>query len=137
MTVILRRNVPHSSSSSSCGVVVLFHYVYNNSSTLLLFTAQVSVLQGLSDQAVSVGSSVRFTCAASGSPTPNITWLHNSAPLSSSSRLQISGLSLHISSVMVQDQGIYQCLFDNGISSAQSAGRLSVQSGKTILQCTL
>ncbi|XP_016114635.1 cell adhesion molecule-related/down-regulated by oncogenes-like [Sinocyclocheilus grahami] len=90
--------------------------------------AQVSVLQGLSDQSVTVGSSVRFTCTASGSPTPNITWLLNSTPLASSPRLQIAGPSLHISSVMVQDQGIYQCLFDNGISSAQSAGRLSVQS---------
>lgn len=135
MTVIFRRNIPHSISNSSCGV--LFHYVYNKSSTLLLFTAQVSILRGLSDQAVTVGSSVRFTCAASGSPTPKITWLHNSAPLSLLPHLQISGLSLHISSVTVQDQGIYQCLFDNGISSAQSAGRLSVQSGKTMLHCTL
>uniref|UniRef100_A0A673MXS2 Cell adhesion molecule-related/down-regulated by oncogenes-like n=1 Tax=Sinocyclocheilus rhinocerous TaxID=307959 RepID=A0A673MXS2_9TELE len=89
---------------------------------------QVSILQGLSDQAVTVGSSVRFTCAANGSPTPNITWLLNSAPLATSPRFQIAGPSLHISSVMVQDQGIYQCLFDNGISSAQSAGRLGVQS---------
>lgn len=103
---------------------------------LPLFTAQVSILQGLSDQAVTAGSSVRFTCAANGNPTPNITWLLNSAPLATSPRLQIAGPSLHISSVMVQDQGIYQCLFDNGISSAQSAGRLSVQSGKTMLQCT-
>ncbi|KAK7160800.1 hypothetical protein R3I93_008463 [Phoxinus phoxinus] len=103
------------------GAVVSFNYTVN-------VLAQVSILRGLSDQAVTVGSSVRFTCAASGSPTPKITWLHNSAPLSSSPHLQISGLSLHISSVMVQYQGIYQCLFDNGISSAQSAGRLSVQS---------
>ncbi|XP_056092754.1 cell adhesion molecule-related/down-regulated by oncogenes isoform X2 [Rhinichthys klamathensis goyatoka] len=103
------------------GAVVSFNYSVN-------VLAQVIVLRGLSDQAVTVGSSVRFTCAASGSPTPKITWLHNSAPLSSLPHLQISGLSLHISSVMVKDQGIYQCLFDNGISSAQSAGRLSVQS---------
>lgn len=104
---------------------------------LPLITVQVSVLQGLSDQAVTVGSSVRFTCAANGSPTLNITWLLNSTPLATSARLQITGPSLHIPSVMVQDQGIYQCLFDNGISSAQSAGRLNVQTGKTMLQCTL
>ncbi|XP_050991224.1 cell adhesion molecule-related/down-regulated by oncogenes [Labeo rohita] len=103
------------------GAVVSVNYNVN-------VLAQVSILQGLSDQAVTVGSSVRFTCAASGSPTPNITWLLNSAPLTSSPRLQIAGSSLQISSVTVQDQGIYQCLFDNGISSAQSAGSLNVQS---------
>lgn len=102
---------------------------------LPLITAQVSILQGLSDQAVTVGSSVRFTCG--GSPTPNITWLLNSAPLATSPRFQIAGPSLHIRSVMVQDQGIYQCLFDNGISSAQSAGRLRVESGMAIFQSTL
>uniref|UniRef100_A0A672PCC2 Cell adhesion molecule-related/down-regulated by oncogenes-like n=1 Tax=Sinocyclocheilus grahami TaxID=75366 RepID=A0A672PCC2_SINGR len=95
------------------GAVVSVNYTVN-------VLVQVSILQGLSDQAVTVGSSVRFTCAANGSPTPNITWLLNSAPLTTSPHLQIAGPSLHISSVMVQDQGIYQCLFDNGISSAQS-----------------
>uniref|UniRef100_A0A672PBS9 Cell adhesion molecule-related/down-regulated by oncogenes-like n=1 Tax=Sinocyclocheilus grahami TaxID=75366 RepID=A0A672PBS9_SINGR len=103
------------------GAVVSVNYTVN-------VLVQVSILQGLSDQAVTVGSSVRFTCAANGSPTPNITWLLNSAPLTTSPHLQIAGPSLHISSVMVQDQGIYQCLFDNGISSAQSAGRLEPQS---------
>ncbi|XP_043072724.1 cell adhesion molecule-related/down-regulated by oncogenes [Puntigrus tetrazona] len=103
------------------GALVSVNYTVN-------VLAQVRVLQGMSDQAVTVGSSVRFICAASGSPTPSITWLLNSAPLSSSLHRQIAGPSLHISSVMVQDQGIYQCLFDNGFSSAQSTGRLSVES---------
>ncbi|XP_052008946.1 cell adhesion molecule-related/down-regulated by oncogenes [Xyrauchen texanus] len=102
------------------GAVISVNYTVN-------VHEHVSILQGLLDQAVIIGSSVRFTCAASGNPTPNITWLFNSAALTSSSRLQISGSSLHISSVLAQDQGIYQCLLDNGISSAQSAGRLSIQ----------
>lgn len=103
------------------GAVVSVNYTVN-------VLAHVSILRGLSDQAAVVGSSVRFTCAASGNPTPNITWLLNSAPLSSSPRLKISGTSLLISSTTLQDQGIYQCMFDNGISSAQSTGRLSIQS---------
>ncbi|XP_051512223.1 cell adhesion molecule-related/down-regulated by oncogenes-like [Myxocyprinus asiaticus] len=102
------------------GAVVSVNYTVN-------VLDHVSILLGLFDQAVTMGSSVQFTCAASGNPTPNITWLLNSTPLTSSSRLHISGTSLHISSVVAQDQGIYQCFFDNGISSAQSAGRLSVQ----------
>lgn len=99
----------------------------------MFFTETVSILRGLSDQAVTEGSSVRFTCTADGYPTPNITWLLNSTPLSSSPRLRINGSSLRVSSVTAQDLGIYQCLLDNGISSAQSAGRLSFQLGKTTL----
>ncbi|XP_065138845.1 cell adhesion molecule-related/down-regulated by oncogenes [Paramisgurnus dabryanus] len=102
------------------GAVVSVNYTVN-------VLENVSVLRGLSDQTVTVGSPVQFTCAASGYPTPNITWLLNTAPLSSSPRLRISGSSLHISSVTTEDLGIYQCLLDNGISSAQSAGRLSLQ----------
>ncbi|XP_030622337.1 cell adhesion molecule-related/down-regulated by oncogenes [Chanos chanos] len=90
----------------------------------------VTVTKRLADRAMVLGSSVSFTCAARGNPSPSITWLFNSSPLTPSSRIQISGSSLRISVVTLQDQGMYQCLFDNGIGSAQSAGRLSVQSGE-------
>ncbi|KAJ8402148.1 hypothetical protein AAFF_G00370130 [Aldrovandia affinis] len=88
-----------------------------------------SVLRGLSDQSVTSGSSVRFVCAAKGSPAPNITWLFNANQIAPSNRHQVSGSSLRIAAVTSQDQGVYQCLLDNGIGSAQSAGALSVQSG--------
>nr|XP_015193014.1 PREDICTED: cell adhesion molecule-related/down-regulated by oncogenes isoform X1 [Lepisosteus oculatus] len=87
-----------------------------------------SVSQGLSDRSVSVGSSVNFTCASRGNPAPNVTWLLDSAPLAPSPRLQLSGSSLRIASAGPQDQGVYQCLVDNGIGSAQSSGMLTVQS---------
>ncbi|KAI4871908.1 hypothetical protein NFI96_023608, partial [Prochilodus magdalenae] len=96
-----------------------------------------SVLRGLSDQTVSSGSSVRFTCPVSGNPAPKITWLFNSSPVLPSSHYQISDSSLRISSVTAQDEGMYQCLIDNGIGSAQSTARLSVQSGKTSLPMIL
>ncbi|XP_035381022.1 cell adhesion molecule-related/down-regulated by oncogenes isoform X2 [Electrophorus electricus] len=89
----------------------------------------VSVLRGLSDQTVTAGSPVLFTCTARGNPAPKIIWLFNSFPILPSPRLQISDSSLRISSVTIQDQGMYQCLIDNGIGSEQSAARLIVQSG--------
>ncbi|XP_035287864.1 cell adhesion molecule-related/down-regulated by oncogenes-like isoform X2 [Anguilla anguilla] len=88
-----------------------------------------SVLRGLSDQSVTSGSSTRFVCAAKGSPAPNITWLFNANPVVPSSRHQVSGSSLRIAAVTSQDQGVYQCLLDNGVGWAQSAGTLTVQSG--------
>ncbi|KAJ8368663.1 hypothetical protein SKAU_G00086910 [Synaphobranchus kaupii] len=90
-----------------------------------------SVVTGLMEQLASPGSSVRFTCAVKGNPAPNVTWFLNSAPVTPSPRLQISGSSLRIAAVTQQDEGMYQCLADNGIGSAQSAGTLTVQSGLT------
>ncbi|RXM91333.1 Cell adhesion molecule-related/down-regulated by oncogenes [Acipenser ruthenus] len=87
------------------------------------------LLRGLSDQSLPVGSTARFTCASRGNPAPNITWFHNAAPLLPSPRHQLSGARLRIAAVTHQDQGVYQCLADNGIGSAQSAGRLIIQSG--------
>ncbi|KAJ8266617.1 hypothetical protein GJAV_G00132530 [Gymnothorax javanicus] len=90
-----------------------------------------SVLRGLSDQSVTSGSSVRFICAAKGNPAPNITWLFNANPISQSNRHQIIGSSLRVAAVTTEDQGMYQCLLDNGIGRAQSVGALIVQSGSS------
>lgn len=90
------------------------------------------IIRGLSDQTVKHGSFVQFSCAAMGNPVPNITWVFNSSPVLSSPRLQISNSTLHIFSVTAQDQGMYQCVLDNRIGSAQSAARLSIKLGKTV-----
>uniref|UniRef100_A0A4W6CCV5 Cell adhesion associated, oncogene regulated n=1 Tax=Lates calcarifer TaxID=8187 RepID=A0A4W6CCV5_LATCA len=87
----------------------------------------VSVMEGLSDQFVSPGSSAHFTCVARGNPSPNITWLFNADPISPSHRVHISGSSLVVTDVRPQDVGVYQCLLDNGIGSAQSYGMLLMQ----------
>lgn len=87
-------------------------------------------MEGLTDQLISPGSSTHFTCVAKGNPSPNITWLFNADPISpSSQRFQISGSSLVITDVTPQDEGVFQCLLDNGIGSATSYGMLTVQSG--------
>ncbi|XP_019128568.1 cell adhesion molecule-related/down-regulated by oncogenes isoform X1 [Larimichthys crocea] len=88
----------------------------------------VSITEGLTNQLVSPGSSARFTCTAKGNPSPNVTWLFNADPITPSHRFQISGSSLVITEVIPQDEGVFQCLLDNGIGSAQSSGMLSTQS---------
>ncbi|XP_067102779.1 LOW QUALITY PROTEIN: cell adhesion molecule-related/down-regulated by oncogenes [Osmerus mordax] len=89
---------------------------------------RASVVRGLTDQSVPPGSSTHFNCLAKGNPTPNVTWLFNTEPITPSNRFQISGSSLRIIDVTPQEEGVYQCLSDNGIGSAQSAGMLTVQS---------
>ncbi|XP_029373096.1 cell adhesion molecule-related/down-regulated by oncogenes isoform X2 [Echeneis naucrates] len=88
----------------------------------------VSVVEGLNNQLVSLGSSARFTCAARGNPSPNITWLFNADPITPLHRFQMSGYSLVITDTTPRDVGVYQCLLDNGIGSAQSHGVLTMQS---------
>lgn len=92
-------------------------------------TEPVSISEGLTSQLVSPGSSTRFTCRATGNPSPNITWLFNANPITPSHRFQISGSSLVIADVAPQDEGVYQCLLDNGFGSAQSSAVLTTQSG--------
>uniref|UniRef100_A0A669ENI1 Cell adhesion associated, oncogene regulated n=1 Tax=Oreochromis niloticus TaxID=8128 RepID=A0A669ENI1_ORENI len=89
----------------------------------------VSIIEGLANQLTSLGSSARFICVAQGNPSPNITWLFNAEPITPSHRFQISGSSLVVSDVTRQDEGVYQCLLDNGFSSAQSFGMLTTQGG--------
>ncbi|XP_060903064.1 cell adhesion molecule-related/down-regulated by oncogenes isoform X2 [Labrus mixtus] len=88
----------------------------------------VSITEGLTDQLVSPGSSARFTCLSRGNPSPNITWLFNAEPVVPSRRFQMSGSSLVVTDVTKQDEGVFQCLLDNGISSEQSCGALTTQS---------
>lgn len=89
----------------------------------------MSITEGLTDQLVAPGSSARFDCVAKGNPSPNVTWLFNAVPITPSHRFQISGSSLVITDVTPQDEGVFQCLLDNGIGSAQSHGMLTTQSG--------
>uniref|UniRef100_A0A8C4DEW8 Cell adhesion molecule-related/down-regulated by oncogenes n=1 Tax=Dicentrarchus labrax TaxID=13489 RepID=A0A8C4DEW8_DICLA len=97
------------------GIVISANYTVN-------VLEPVSITEGPTDQLVSPGSSARFTCVAKGNPSPNITWLFNADPITPSHRFQISGSSLVVSDVTPQDQGVFQCLLDNGIGSAQSYG---------------
>lgn len=96
---------------------------------VLSSTEPASVVEGLDNQLVSPGSAAHFTCAARGSPSPNITWLFNANPIVPSRRFQISGSSLIITDVTQQDVGVYQCLLYNGIGSAQSSATLTILSG--------
>ncbi|KAK5868973.1 hypothetical protein PBY51_009940 [Eleginops maclovinus] len=88
-----------------------------------------SITEGPTNLIVSPGSAARFTCVATGNPSPNITWLYNADPITPSDRFQISGSSLVITDVTPLDGGVFQCLLDNGIGSAQSFGILTMQTG--------
>ncbi|XP_053603986.1 opioid-binding protein/cell adhesion molecule homolog [Plodia interpunctella] len=71
------------------------------------------------DQTVREGASVSLTCAASGSPSPQIVWRReHSKPITIADGIQVSSLEghvLNISRVSRQHAGAYLCIASNGV----------------------
>lgn len=85
----------------------------------------------LQQQEVVFGETVRFACQARGKPAPSVTWLHNAQPLSPSPRHRLTSRMLRVSNVGPQDEGLYQCMAENGVGSSQASARLVlVSAGK-------
>ncbi|KAM9552410.1 brother of CDO-like isoform 1-T2 [Salvelinus alpinus] len=100
----------------------------SESAATVLYDVQVfeppQVTMELQQQEVSWGESVRFSCLARGKPTPSVVWLHNARPLASSPRHRLSARVLRVINVGPQDDGLYQCMAENGVGSSQAAARL-------------
>lgn len=85
----------------------------------------------LQQQEVVYGETVRFACQARGKPAPSVTWLHNAQPLSPSLRHRLTSRMLRVSNVGPQDEGLYQCMAENGVGSSQASARLLIVSAGT------
>ncbi|NWQ80773.1 BOC protein, partial [Columbina picui] len=82
------------------------------------------VTMELSQQIIPWGQSAKFTCEVRGNPQPSIMWLRNAVPLSASHRLRLSRKALRLVSVGPEDDGIYQCMAENEVGSAQAMVQL-------------
>lgn len=85
----------------------------------------------LQQQEVVFGETVRFACQARGKPAPSVMWLHNARPLSPSPRHRLNSRMLRVSNVGPQDEGLYQCMAENGVGSSQASARLIIVSAGT------
>ncbi|XP_019404354.1 PREDICTED: brother of CDO isoform X2 [Crocodylus porosus] len=82
------------------------------------------VTMELSQQIIPWGQSAKFTCEVRGNPQPSVMWLRNAMPLSSNHRLRLSRRALRVVSVGPEDDGIYQCMAENEVGSAQAMVQL-------------
>ncbi|XP_069801575.1 brother of CDO isoform X2 [Dendropsophus ebraccatus] len=73
-----------------------------------------------SQQIVAWGQTAKFTCNVKGNPQPSVVWLRNTVPLLPSSRHRISKRILKVNTVGPEDDGIYQCVVENEVGSAQA-----------------
>lgn len=88
----------------------------------------------LSQQIIPWGQSAKFTCEVRGNPQPSVMWLRNAVPLSASHRLRLSRRALRLISVGPEDEGIYQCMAENEVGSAQAMVQLkTARPGKHFL----
>lgn len=87
----------------------------------------------LQQREVVYGDTVRFVCQARGKPAPSVMWLHNAQPLAQSSRHRLTSRGLRISKVGPRDDGLYQCMAENGVGSSQASTRLiTVSTGEWV-----
>ncbi|XP_041030178.1 cell adhesion molecule-related/down-regulated by oncogenes isoform X2 [Carcharodon carcharias] len=89
-----------------------------------------TIIKGLRELTLSMGSTARLTCDYRGNPSPNITWYHNAVTVQAGLRHLVSGNRLKIVGLIAEDAGMYQCLVENRIGSMQSSARLMVQSDR-------
>lgn len=78
------------------------------------------------EQMVAEGSDVTFTCEATGSPAPSVTWLKDGEPLALQSNRVPGGPRLSLVAVGPADAGVYSCLVANEVGEASKAFHLLV-----------
>ncbi|KAM6047554.1 LOW QUALITY PROTEIN: hemicentin-2 [Theristicus caerulescens] len=78
------------------------------------------------EQMVAQGSDVTFTCEATGSPAPTVTWLKDGEPLAQQSNRVAGGPRLSLAAVGPADAGVYACLAANEVGEASKAFHLLV-----------
>ncbi|XP_072254530.1 brother of CDO [Pyxicephalus adspersus] len=93
-------------------------------SAFIFYNVQVfeppEVSMDMSQQMVSWGQTAKFTCEVKGNPPPSVVWLRNAVPVLPTLRHRISRKILRVSSVGREDDGIYQCMAENEVGSAQA-----------------
>ncbi|KAM6184061.1 hemicentin-2 [Erethizon dorsatum] len=80
------------------------------------------------------GQLVRLLCEARGSPTPDIAWFKDGAPLPASTEVVYTrgGRQLQLSRAQGSDAGIYTCKASNAMGITEKATRLVVYVAPTI-----
>ncbi|KAM9032406.1 brother of CDO isoform X1 [Sarcophilus harrisii] len=105
---------------------------------VILYNVQVfeppEVTMELSQQIIPWGQSAKFTCEVRGNPQPSVLWLRNAVPLASSQRLRLSRKALRVVSVGPEDDGVYQCMAENEVGSAQAMAQLKTARPGTTLK---
>ncbi|CAL1268419.1 unnamed protein product [Larinioides sclopetarius] len=99
--------------------------VYGNLS-VSLFPAQLTTESG---------RSATLNCSVQGYPVHSITWFKDTRHLATSNRVRlIANQVLHITSVLREDQGMYQCFVYGSLQSIQSSAQIVLSEDAPVLK---
>uniref|UniRef100_A0A915DZZ9 Uncharacterized protein n=1 Tax=Ditylenchus dipsaci TaxID=166011 RepID=A0A915DZZ9_9BILA len=88
------------------------------------------------DETTQETSDAEFECVAEAFPKPRITWFKNGEVIVPSEYFVIGSNKLKIFGLVRDDQGVYSCLADNEVGSAQAQAQLIVDAAATHLALT-
>ncbi|XP_011473528.1 contactin-2 isoform X1 [Oryzias latipes] len=89
--------------------------------------AQPDWVQVMSDSEVEISSELLWSCLSSGKPRPSVRWLRNGQPVITQDRVEVNGANLKISSLALDDSGMYQCVAENKHGTIYASAELRVQ----------
>lgn len=117
--LIVRRLVLTDAGNYTCKVIVIGASEHPSKVGQMVVLIPPAILQGRTTQTVTVeeGSNVNLTCAATGYPTPNISWVRvNGNPLPPPfNRFMYRGGQINLISIRGIDRGMYRCVADNNV----------------------
>ncbi|CAB0010162.1 unnamed protein product [Nesidiocoris tenuis] len=95
---------------------------------LVILEVQVppNVTKGPSNSVVGELMDTEISCEATGSPTPNITWLLNGARLDDDPHMKAIGGKLFVKRIQKRHAGIYQCFASNPVGVTYGAAIIQV-----------
>ncbi|KAF8795950.1 Down syndrome cell adhesion molecule-like [Argiope bruennichi] len=105
------------------------------SAELVLGETAPSFHETFSERTLRPGPSVSFQCAASGTPLPQVTWSLDGYPVPDNDRVRVGDYvsrngdvisHVNISSVRIEDGGLYSCVARNDVGEIRHSGRLNV-----------
>lgn len=117
--LVVRRLVLTDAGTYTCQINVKAAAIYPSKDGIIVVLVPPTIIQGRTTQTVNVdeGFNATLTCAATGYPTPNISWVRVSgdtlpAPYN---RYAYKGNVLQLYNVQSTDRGMYRCVADNNV----------------------
>lgn len=116
-TVIVNRLEPRDAGNYTCQILIRGSTKHPSKDGEMIVLIPPAIQRSRSTHTLTVkdGDSVNMTCAASGHPKPNITWIRINGALLPNGNLKHKASVFPLKNVSKDDRGIYRCIADNNV----------------------
>lgn len=118
-TLVVRRLVLSDGGNYTCQVIMTGSSIYPSKDGIIYVLVPPAIEHSLTTQTVMIaeGGNVNLTCAASGYPTPNISWVRvNGDPLPPPYNVYVFKSSIiSLYDIKAVHRGMYRCVADNNV----------------------